>query len=77
VSAVPGGENATLRVLVDRDACVGHGRCYSLAPGVFAPDDEGFVELVDEVVPATDELRRQARLGVQTCPERALGLQEG
>ena len=30
-----------MRVRVDRDRCQGHGRCYSLAPELFEPDEVG------------------------------------
>ena len=30
-----------MKVRVDPDLCVGHGRCYALAPEVFEPDDFG------------------------------------
>ncbi len=62
-------------IVIDRDKCVGHGRCYSLSPDVYDADDEGFAELTDGAVPATPELRAQARLGAETCPERAITLQ--
>ena len=64
-----------LRVVVDREACVGHGRCYSTAPAVFTSDDEGYVELVVDR-PDTPELQRQARLGAKSCPERALSVED-
>ena len=65
-----------MRVTVDADVCTGHGRCYALAPEVFAPDDFGHCELVvpDGEVPAV--LEAQARTGAQNCPELAIGLSE-
>jgi ferredoxin len=63
-----------LRVVLDAAACMGHGRCYSLAPEVFDADVEGHcVVLVAELV--TPDLEAQARLGVDNCPERALRVQ--
>ena len=39
-----------MKVRVDEALCVGHGRCYALAPDVFAPDDFGHcVILVEDV----------------------------
>lgn len=67
-------EDSPVRVVIDADKCVGHGRCYSLAPGVYDPDDEGFAALTDGDVPASAELRAQARLGAETCPEGAISL---
>ena len=59
-----------MKVRVDPDLCVGHGRCYVLAPDVFGADDFGHCELlVDEVEGA---LAEQARVGAENCPERAI-----
>jgi ferredoxin len=59
-----------MRVSVDLDACTGHGRCYALAPDVFAPDDRGHCLILVEDVPP--ELEAQARAGESNCPERAI-----
>ena len=32
-----------MKLLIDDDVCMGHGRCYRLAPDVLACDDEGYV----------------------------------
>jgi ferredoxin len=61
-----------VRVHLDDDACVGHGRCYAIAPEVFDADDQGHCVLrfADEPVPVP--LREQARQAVGNCPEHAL-----
>jgi ferredoxin len=65
-----------LRLTVDTEACTGHGRCYALAPEVFAPDEFGHCELVagavdaEGIVPAA--LEAGARLGAESCPELAI-----
>jgi ferredoxin len=57
-------------VVVDADRCVGHGRCYSLAPEVFDADEVGHcVLLVEDVSP---DLEPQAKTGEQNCPEQAI-----
>jgi ferredoxin len=63
-----------VRVLLDAQACQGHGRCYSLAPGVFDSDEVGHCFVVTEVV--APEHEDQARLGVENCPEQALTIAE-
>jgi ferredoxin len=63
-----------VRVRIDPDACTGHGRCYSLAPDVFEPDDYGHGKVIVDEVP--DELRAKAKLGVQNCPEHAISVEE-
>jgi ferredoxin len=62
-------------VHVDESRCQGHGRCYSLAPELFAADDIGnSSEVGDGTVPP--ELERVARLAVANCPERAITIEE-
>ena len=55
--------------------CTGHGRCYSLAPDVFEPDEVGHCVVKVPVV-ATSDLEAQARLAVANCPEQALAIHE-
>jgi ferredoxin len=61
-----------VKVRLDEDACVGHGRCYAIAPDVFDADDQGHCVLrfADEPVPV--RLVDRARHGVANCPEKAL-----
>ncbi len=61
-----------MKVAVDSGTCVGHGRCYALAPDVYAPDDRGHCELLVTELPP--ELEEQARVGEANCPERAITL---
>jgi ferredoxin len=63
-----------VKLRVDEAACTGHGRCYALAPDVYAPDDHGHCELVAADVPP--ELEEQARLGAANCPEQAITISE-
>lgn len=62
-----------MRIRLDVDSCVGHGRCYALAPRVFGPDDMGHCEVL--VVEPPAELFERARAGVEACPEDALGIE--
>ncbi len=64
-----------MKVRVDREVCVGHGRCYELAPEVFGEDERGHCLIESEEVPPG--LERQARAGEQNCPERAIALENG
>jgi ferredoxin len=62
-----------VKVRVDAEKCTGHGRCYSLAPEVYEPDDVGHsIVIVDQVPP---ELEHKARLGVENCPEQAISIE--
>jgi ferredoxin len=64
-----------VKVRLDSEACVGHGRCYELAPDVFGEDERGHARLLVETVPP--ELAQQARVGSWNCPEHAITLEEG
>lgn len=60
------------------DACVGHGRCYSLAPQMLECDDEGFVTIRGgEPIDVPDELRQLADEVAGSCPENAISLIDG
>jgi ferredoxin len=59
-----------VRVSVDAAKCVGHGRCYVLAPEVFGEDERGHCVLLEADVPS--ELEDRARLGADNCPESAI-----
>ena len=59
-----------MRVRVDRAKCVGHGRCYVLAPDVFEDDERGHCVVTQSLLPP--ELVEQARRGASNCPEGAI-----
>lgn len=67
-----GGGADTLEV--DLTLCVGHGKCYLLAPDLFEPrDDEGRARVVAGPIPSDDETRvKRAELAIEACPEGAL-----
>ncbi len=57
---------------IDARICTGHGRCYDLAPEIFAADDEGYGQVLIDDIPAKFEAL--ATRAAQTCPERAISL---
>lgn len=63
-----------MRLEIDSNACVGHGRCYAEAPHVLDADDEGKAVALVDVVP--DEWLGEARMAVESCPEQAIRLDE-
>jgi ferredoxin len=64
-----------MRVTIDPAKCMGHGMCYSLAPNVFADDDQGYGHVIGEgeVPPAQ---AAAARNGAANCPEGAISVTE-
>ena len=64
-----------MKVSVDKELCVGHGRCYDVAPELFEDDEEGHaVVRGDGSVPPGQA--DAARLAVRLCPERAVTVTE-
>lgn len=66
-----------MKVVLDRERCTGHGRCFSLSPDVFDCDDVGFgVVVVDEIDVADGadgaDLAEQATNAAENCPESAI-----
>ncbi|BBZ05665.1 hypothetical protein MCHIJ_51020 [Mycolicibacterium chitae] len=60
-------------LIIDRNACAGHGLCYGGAPEILDCDDQGDPVLLVDPIP--DDQLDKARLVVSICPERALSLQ--
>lgn len=58
------------RVVLDRAACTGHGRCYAVAPELFADDEQGFG--VARSATITEDQLAGANRAVSACPERAI-----
>lgn len=64
-----------MKVVADRDTCIGSGLCVLTAPAVFDQDDDGLVSpLVEDVPPEDADSVRQA---VANCPSGALRLVAG
>ncbi len=62
-----------MKVEIDLDVCVGHGKCYLVAPEVFEPsDDLGRARILREVTSAETDLLRRTKNAVDGCPEGAL-----
>lgn len=59
-----------MKIRIDSDLCTGHGRCYSLAPELFEPDEEGNGVVLHDEVPAG--LEDAAHRAAANCPERAV-----
>lgn len=64
-----------MKVAIDLDICVGHGKCYLAAPEVFQPfDDVGRAKVLREVGPSEPDLLRRTRNAVAGCPEGAISV---
>jgi ferredoxin len=67
------GEKA-MRVRVDLNVCQGHGVCHMSAPDVYELDAEDGHSIV-MVDPVPTDMEKDAQLGVDSCPERAIAVE--
>jgi ferredoxin len=63
-----------VRLTVDGTSCMGHGRCYMLAPDLLDCDDEGYVTIRDQAIDVPDDQVAAAEEAAGTCPEQAIRL---
>ncbi len=63
-----------MRLAVDGKGCMGHGRCYLLAPDLLTDDDEGFVTIRDQTIDVPADQVEAAEEAAGTCPEQAITL---
>ena len=58
----------TLRIEIDRDACMGSGNCLFWAAGVFDLDDDGVAIVLDPDAAPEDRVL----LAMEGCPTKAI-----
>ncbi len=63
-----------VKLTVDGAGCIGHGRCYLLAPDLLTDDDEGFVTIRDQTIDVPADQVEAAEDAEGTCPEQAIRL---
>jgi ferredoxin len=64
-----------VKVSIDPELCQGHGRCFSIAPTVFAYDDLGNGVVIGDGT-LDDSTIELARLAQANCPEHAVSIEE-
>lgn len=57
---------------ITQGKCMGHGRCYSVAPDLLSDDEEGFVAQQGQSLDVPNELISQAEQAADACPEYAI-----
>jgi ferredoxin len=63
-----------VKLAVDGASCMGHGRCYQVAPDLLSFDDEGYVTIRDATIDVPANLLDAAEDAAGTCPEQAIAL---
>jgi len=61
-----------VKVTVDIDLCAGHGACMVTCPSVFTICDDGYAEVLVDVVPAEHEA--SVRRAERECPTQAISI---
>ena len=61
-----------MRISVNSELCNGHGRCYTVSPDVYAPDDDGYCADRDRSREVLPRREAQALAGARACPEGAI-----
>lgn len=64
-----------MKVSIDAELCQGHGRCFSLAPGLFEFDDLGNGVVIGDGV-LNEQTLELAQLAQANCPEHAISIEE-
>lgn len=65
-----------MKLSVDGARCMGHGRCYSVAPELLSYDDDGYVTVRGSTIDVAEWQEAAARAAVANCPEQAIELAE-
>ena len=66
-----------MKLTISAELCSGHGRCYALAPDVYASDEEGYNSARGETIDVAENLAQSAARGARGCPERAIEVVDG
>lgn len=59
-----------MKVVVNRDSCIGCGACESIEPSVFQLDDEGISTVIEENLENADS--DNLNDAVESCPTQAI-----
>ena len=63
-----------MKLSVDGEQCMGHGRCYRLMPDLLTSDDEGYVTIRGQLIDVPADQMELAEDAEATCPEGAISL---
>jgi ferredoxin len=63
-----------MKIVIDKQNCVGHARCAAIAPDLFLLDPEGYIAITGFDVPEAQEAL--ARRAAKACPERVISVVE-
>lgn len=59
-----------MKVIVDKDLCIGCGACQAICPDVFEINDDGLSEVVESVI--QDKNKEEVVEAIESCPTEAI-----
>ncbi len=62
-----------MKVVVNKDNCIGCGACEAICPEVFALNDDGLSTVIKEEI--TSELEDNVKEAIEGCPTSAINEQ--
>jgi ferredoxin len=62
-----------MKILIDLDACAGHGQCEDAAPDVFTVNDQGLVVVLNDN-PSEDQ-RAEIEDAARRCPADVISIE--
>ncbi len=63
-----------MKVIVNKDACIGCGACNAICPDVFEINDEGLSEVIEKNI--KDDLKDDIEDAASSCPTSAIEVEE-
>jgi ferredoxin len=63
-----------VKLTVEEASCMGHGRCYRIAPSLLGCDDEGYVSTRGLTIEVPEDQVEVAQEAADTCPEGAISV---
>ena len=62
-----------MKIVIDLDACAGHGQCEDAAPTVFTVNDKGLVVVLND--DPGEELRAEIEDAARRCPADVISIE--
>ena len=59
-----------MKVIVDKDLCIGCGACQAICPDVFEINDDGLSEAIESEV--ADKNKEEVVEAIESCPTEAI-----
>ena len=65
-----------MKAIIDGELCSGHGRCEAMGASAYTLDDNGYNAERGKTIVIKAGCEAAARIGAESCPERAITIIE-